>query len=87
MYRYFTAKSTHKYVDVLRDLIYAYNHSRRRSIGMAPVDVTPDNEDAIRAGLYPIQKKRLNWNLKIGYNVRMTTPRKPFQKRQKQAKT
>jgi len=80
MYRYFTAKNTHRYVDVLPDLVYSYNRSYHRSIQMAPADVTPDNEDAIRAELYPIQKKRLNWNLKIGDNVCMTTQRRPFQK-------
>jgi len=47
---------------------------------MAPADVIPDNEDAIRARLYLIQKKRSNWNLKLGDNVRMTTQRRPFQK-------
>ena len=47
---------------------------------MAPEDVTPDNEDAIRAQLYPMQKKCSNRNLKIGDNIRMTTQRRPFQK-------
>ena len=67
-------------VDVLPDIIYLYNRSYHWSIGMAPANVTPDNEDVIRAWLYPIQKKRLNWNLKIGDNVRMTTQRRLFQK-------
>ena len=47
MYRYFTAKNTRRYVDVLQDIIYSYNHSYHRSIGMAPANVTPDNEATI----------------------------------------
>ena len=47
-----------------------YKHSYHRSIRKAPADVTRDNEDTILARLYPIQKKRSNWNLKIGDNVR-----------------
>jgi len=80
MYRYFTAKNTRRYVDVLPDFIYAYNHSRHRSIGMAPADVSPDNEDAIRARLYPAQKKSSNCNFKIGDSVRITMQRRPFHK-------
>jgi len=80
MYRYFTAKNTRRYVDVLPDLICAYNRSRHRSIGMAPADVSPDNEHAVRARLYPTQKKSSNWNLKIGDSVRMTMQRRPFHK-------
>ena len=33
MYRYFTARSTRHYVDVLPDLLYSYNHTYHRSIG------------------------------------------------------
>jgi len=73
-------RKTRRYVDILPDLIYAYNHSRHRSIGMAPANVTPVNEDAIRARLYPIQKKRWNWNLIIVDNVCMITQRRPLQK-------
>ena len=32
-----------KYIDVLQKLIYSYNHSRHRSIGMKPVDVNTEN--------------------------------------------
>jgi len=47
MYRYFTAKNTRRYIDILQDLIYAYNHSSHRSIGTDPASVTADNEDKI----------------------------------------
>jgi len=80
MYCYFTAKNTRRYVDVLPNFIYTYNRSRHRSIGMAPANVSPDNEDAVRARLYPTQKKSSTWNFKIGDSVRMTMQRHPFHK-------
>jgi len=37
MYRYFTHANTRRYMDVLDDLLYSYNNTFHRSIGMAPV--------------------------------------------------
>ena len=39
MYKYFTAENSHRYVDVLQDLVRGYNNSKHRSIGMKPIDV------------------------------------------------
>jgi hypothetical protein len=47
MWKYFTAKNTLKYVDILQKLVKSYNHSRHRSIGMRPVDVNEDNESIV----------------------------------------
>jgi len=58
MYRYFTARNTRRYVDVLPDLLHSYNHTYHRSIGMAPVEVDDTNEHLVRARLYP-QKRNL----------------------------
>jgi len=43
MYRYFTARNTRRYVDVLVDLLHSCNHTYHRSIGMAPVEVDDTN--------------------------------------------
>ena len=80
MYRYFTSKHTRRYTDILQDLVYAYNHTHHRSIGMAPADVTADNEDIVRARLYPVQTKLLDWKFKVGDKVRIVMQRRPFQK-------
>jgi len=80
IYRYFTAKHTKRYMDVLQDHIDAYNHSYHRSIGMAPVHVTPDNEDVVRSRLYPVKTKLLDWKFKAGDKMRITMQRRPFQK-------
>jgi len=52
MYRYFTAKRTSRYVDVLLDFVH-YNNTYHRSIDVAPSEVTADNEDQGRTRLYP----------------------------------
>lgn len=44
MYRYFTYKNTWKYVDVLPNLVKAYNNSFHRSIKMKPSQVNKRNE-------------------------------------------
>lgn len=80
MYRYFTAKRTRRYVDVLSDLIYSYNNTYHRSIGMSPSEVTTDNEDEVRARLYPAKRKTLNWKFKVGDKVRISMHRRPFKK-------
>ena len=38
MWKYFTEKETEKWIDVLPDLLYSYNHSFHNSIGMKPAD-------------------------------------------------
>jgi len=57
MYRYFTHANTRRYVDVLDDLVHSYNNTYNRSIGMAPAEVGPHNEDVVRARLYPLKSK------------------------------
>jgi hypothetical protein len=36
---YFTANKTQRYVDILQDIVYSYNHTVHRAIHMRPVDV------------------------------------------------
>jgi Integrase core domain len=43
IHKYFTAKNTLRYVDVLKKITHSYNHRTHRSIGMAPVEVNETN--------------------------------------------
>ena len=52
MWRYFTAKETMRYLDVLPDLVYSCNHSEHRSIGRQPALVNSENEDEVFHALY-----------------------------------
>jgi len=49
MWRYLTHKNTLKYIDVLTQLVSAYNHSAHRSLGsgLRPVDVAKGNKKTV----------------------------------------
>jgi len=47
---------------------------------MAPSDVTPDNEDVVRARLYAVQTKSLDWKFTVNDKARVAMLRRPFQK-------
>jgi hypothetical protein len=51
VYRYMTHKNSKRYIDDLDRLVAGYNNSLHRSIGMAPIEVTPDTEDTVRRRL------------------------------------
>jgi len=80
MYSYFTHANTRRYVEVLDDLLHSYNNTYHRSIGMAPVEVKPHNEDRVRARLYPLKPKMFQWKYSVGNKVRITMQRQPFRK-------
>ena len=52
MYRYFTAKNTLKYVNVLQSLVEGYNNQRHTSHGMKPSHVSHKNEKQVWNKLY-----------------------------------
>jgi len=72
MYRYFTAKRTRRYVDVLPDRVHSSNNTHHRSIGMAPMEVSADNQDVVCKRLYPPKPKTLRWKLNVGDKVRIS---------------
>jgi len=80
MYRYFTYANTRRYLDVLDELVYSYNNTRHRSIGMAPYEVNKDNEHVVRARLYPLKPKSFKWKYVVGDRVRIAMQRQPFRK-------
>ena len=82
MWRYFTAKKTMRYVDMLPDLVYSYNHSVHRSIKTKPVDVTAENEKKVLHTLYDDHNvvKNVNYKFKIGDQVRISKMKRTFEK-------
>ena len=80
MFRYFTYAHTRRYLDVLDDLVYSYNNTHHRSIGMAPHEVNKDNEYIVRARLYPLKPKSFKWKYSVGNSVRIAMQRQPFRK-------
>ena len=82
MWRYFTAKKTMRYVDMLLDLVYSYNHSVHRSIKTKPVDVTAENEKKVWHTLYDDHNvvKNVRYKFKIGDQVRISKMKRTFEK-------
>ena len=80
IYRYFTFKNTRRYVDVLDDIVYSYNNTYHRSIGMTPSQVDKTNEQIVRARLYPDKPKQFKYKFDIGDTVRISVRRNVFRK-------
>ena len=51
LWRYFTHRNTHRYVDVLPNLVESYNNSRHSATKMAPSAVTLENAAEVRKNL------------------------------------
>ena len=79
MWKYFTQHNTRRYVDILDDLMFSYNHSYHRSIKMAPVDVNPKNQHQVWNNLYG-NSKYVAPKLKEGDTVRISKAKKQFKK-------
>ena len=43
MWKYFTAHNTHRYIDIVQDLVKGYNYSYHKSIRMKPSEVSSEN--------------------------------------------
>lgn len=52
IYRYFTHSGTSRYVDILPDLMLSYNNSKHKTLGIAPNQVNPQNQEVIWQTIY-----------------------------------
>lgn len=81
MWRYLTSVNSRRYVDVVQDLVYAYNNSHHRSIRMTPVGVNKDNEKTVFFNLYKRKPQRaLVFKFNLGDTVRISKLRGVFRK-------
>ena len=80
LHRYFTYKRTHRYIDILQDLVSSYNSSFHSSIKTSPNNVTAQNEDAIRHLLYKPKPLKFKYKFEVGDTVRISGTRRVFQK-------
>ncbi len=83
MWRFFTSKKTRRYIDMLDDLAYSYNHSKHRSIKKKPVNVTIENEQEIWHTLYgdrPSRKRKIKYKFFVGDQVRISKIKRKFEK-------
>ena len=86
MWKYFTYKKSRKYIDVLQDLVYGYNHAKHRSIGQSPASVSVDNEVEVTRRLYGFknisskQEKKEKRVFKVRDIVRLNKSKRIFDK-------
>lgn len=82
MFKYFSANSTRKYVNVIDEMVNNYNNTRHSSIKMTPVAASDKkNESIVWLNLYghdPVRKIKLKF--KVGNKVRITRKKGIFEK-------
>lgn len=79
LYRYFTAKNTNRYIDIIQNIVESYNASVHRSIGMAPKDVTVLNEFDVWKTLYTSYPSSKQCLFDVGDQVRISRAKNKFE--------
>ena len=81
MYKYFTAKNTLTYIDVLPKLVKSYNNTYHRSIKMKPSQGTKSNEAKVWDTVYGNDvDKRVRYKFQVGDRVRISKLKRMFEK-------
>ena len=82
MWKYFTANNTHKYIDILPELVEKYNNTYHRSIKTTPSKaINPDNFNHVFEALYGDMKQLVKKpKFKVGDRVRISKKKKTFEK-------
>lgn len=83
MFKYFTAKGTKRYIDVLDKFVEGYNNRVHSSIGIAPNRVTKENEKDVwnyQYSDYMNRLKHVRFKYDIGDVVRISKKSKSFSK-------
>ena len=81
MYKYFTAKATLTYINVLPQLVSSYNHTYHRSIKMKPSQVTKANKAKVWYTLYGNHfQKSARFTFQAGDRVSFTKVNRMFEK-------
>jgi transposase InsO family protein len=83
IWKHFTATGRKRYVDVLQDLVEAYNHTVHTTTGFRPVDVTAYNGEQVWRRLYGHllkAKPGKKTPLRVGQRVLIAKETGPYQK-------
>ena len=78
-FKYFTAKNTLTYIDVLPQLVRSYNNTYHRSIKMKPRQVTKANQAKVWDKLYG-SDIRVRFKFQVGDRVRISKVKRMFKK-------
>ena len=77
---YFSNRGTVRWVNIIQDLVDAYNHSRHRFIGIAPVDVQKKDENRLWVRLFGDGDTHLKPQILQGAMVRASSHKTIFDK-------
>lgn len=82
MWKTFSFRGSHKWIDVLQSLIDEYNNTRHRTIKMKPNDVNYNNEKYLLDTIYRLKApiKKFNTKFKVGTFVRISKYKHIFEK-------
>ena len=84
LWKYFTANSTHKYIDILPNLVERYNNTKHRAIQMTPTEaLKPENHDRVFAHLYTKKMQEMGEQkpkFQKGETVRLAVQKDKFEK-------
>ena len=80
MWRAFTEYGHHRWTQFIDDVLESYNSSVHRMTKFAPNDVTPANENKVRANLYPKTTAKGRSKFKVGDLVRISRKDNIFRK-------
>lgn len=82
IWRYFTHKRSHRYIDVLDKIVYSYNNAQHSAIKMTPASVNFYNAREARGNLLKryATKREKRCKYKIGDLVRISEEKKVFDK-------
>ena len=59
LFRYMLKNRTQRYIDVLQDVVYSYNHTVHRSLGQSPASINKNNEGESRLEQYLLRQGRV----------------------------
>lgn len=83
LYMRFSLNGNYKWVDILPDLMYEYNTSKHRTIGMTPNDVDSENEQELLDTVYNYKRVipfKNTIKFKVGDHVRLSKYKHVFEK-------
>lgn len=80
LWRYFTKNNTFRYLEVLPQIVTAYNHTVHQTIKCRPADVNKQNELEIFKRAFTLNKTPVHFKFSIGDKVRLNKYKKAFEK-------
>ena len=81
MWKYFTAKQTWRYIDVLQQLMDSYNSRTHSSTGFAPIEINTKNMFRAYMKMFGQNKKnKSDYKFQVGDKVRISKSKMTFEK-------